>query len=189
MDGPAKVCGTADFPGDIHLHDLAYGVLFTSPMARGRIVRMDTSIALEGAGVLDVLTYRNVGNAVAPIGHIMADGWANSTLRPLASPRSITPARSLPSLWLRRSSRRRPPRWRFEPAMKQRRTSANSATWVRPRSRSPACAKASRVATPATSMPRLRRLPPASTRATPRRSSTIIRSSCRRRLASGTTIC
>ncbi|MGI4730679.1 MAG: xanthine dehydrogenase family protein molybdopterin-binding subunit [Janthinobacterium lividum] len=61
-------------------------MLVTSPMARGRIVRMDTSIALQGGGVLDILTYRNVGNAVAPIGHMMADGWANSTLRPLASP-------------------------------------------------------------------------------------------------------
>ncbi|WP_267394358.1 MULTISPECIES: xanthine dehydrogenase family protein molybdopterin-binding subunit [unclassified Sphingomonas] len=86
IDGPAKVCGTADFPGDIHPRDLAYGVLVTSPMARGRIVRMDTSAALQGPGVLDILTYRNVGNAVAPVGHMMADGWANSTLRPLASP-------------------------------------------------------------------------------------------------------
>jgi xanthine dehydrogenase YagR molybdenum-binding subunit len=86
IDGPAKVCGTAAFPGDIHPHDLAYGVLVTSPMARGRIVRMDTSVARQGAGVLDILTYHNVGNAVAPVGHMMADGWANSTLRPLASP-------------------------------------------------------------------------------------------------------
>jgi xanthine dehydrogenase YagR molybdenum-binding subunit len=86
IDGPAKVCGAADFPGDIHPHDLAYGVLVTSPVARGRIVRMDTSVASQGAGVLDVLTYRNVGNAVAPVDHMMAGGWANSTLRPLASP-------------------------------------------------------------------------------------------------------
>ncbi|WP_010216105.1 xanthine dehydrogenase family protein molybdopterin-binding subunit [Sphingomonas sp. PAMC 26621] len=86
IDGPAKVCGTAEFPGDVHPEHMAYGVLVTSPMARGRIVRMDTTAALQGAGVLDILTWRNVGNAVAPIGHMMADGWANSTLRPLASP-------------------------------------------------------------------------------------------------------
>ncbi|WP_010163045.1 xanthine dehydrogenase family protein molybdopterin-binding subunit [Sphingomonas sp. PAMC 26617] len=86
IDGPAKVCGTAAFPGDVHPKHMAYGVLVTSPMARGRIVRMDTTEALQGAGVLDILTWRNVANAVAPIGHMMADGWANSTLRPLASP-------------------------------------------------------------------------------------------------------
>ncbi|WP_267389207.1 xanthine dehydrogenase family protein molybdopterin-binding subunit [Sphingomonas sp. GC_Shp_3] len=85
IDGPAKVCGAAEFPGDFHPRDLAYGVLVTSPMARGRIVRMDTSVAQRSPGVLDILTYRNVGNAVAPVGHMMADGWANSTLRPLAS--------------------------------------------------------------------------------------------------------
>ena len=86
IDGPAKVCGTADFPGDIHPRDLAYGVLVTSPMARGRIIRMDVSAALQSPGVLDILSYRNVGNGVAPVGHMMTDGWANSTLRPLASP-------------------------------------------------------------------------------------------------------
>lgn len=86
IDGPAKVCGTAEFPGDVHPQGLVHGVLVTSPMARGRIAEMDTSMALQGAGVLDILTHLNVGNAVAPIGHAMSGGWANSTRRPLASP-------------------------------------------------------------------------------------------------------
>jgi len=46
---------------------------------------MDCSAASRALGVLDVLTWQNVGNAVAPVGHMMAGGWANSTLRPLAS--------------------------------------------------------------------------------------------------------
>ena len=85
VDGPAKVRGSAQFPGDVHLPGQAHAVLVTSPMARGRIVRIDTPAVLAMPGVLDILTYHNVGDRVRPVGHVLEDGWANSTLRPLAS--------------------------------------------------------------------------------------------------------
>ncbi|MGI4877912.1 MAG: xanthine dehydrogenase family protein molybdopterin-binding subunit [Janthinobacterium lividum] len=85
IDGPAKVCGSAQYPGDVRLSRQAYGVLVTSPVARGRIARLDRTTALAMPGVLDVLTYQNMANRVRHVGHALDDGWANSTLRPLAS--------------------------------------------------------------------------------------------------------
>ena len=85
-DGPAKVRGEAQYPGDVSLPRQAYGVLVTSPMARGRITRLDPSGTLAMPGVLDVLTYQNMANRVRHVGHALDDGWANSSLRPLASP-------------------------------------------------------------------------------------------------------
>ncbi len=86
IDGRAKVTGAAEFPGDVHPDGMVYAVLVTSPMARGRITRLDPASALAMPGVLDILGHHNVGEAVRPVGHLMAGGWVNSTVRPLASP-------------------------------------------------------------------------------------------------------
>ena len=85
IDGPAKVSGVADYPGDVRLPQQAYGVLVTSPMARGRITRLDPGPVLQMPGVLDVLSHKNMANRVRHVGHTLDDGWANSSLRPLAS--------------------------------------------------------------------------------------------------------
>ncbi len=86
IDGPAKVKGEAEFAGDVHPQGMVYAVLVTSPVARGRITRLDPAPALAMPGVSDVLSHLNVGNAVAQVGHALSGGWANSTARPLAGP-------------------------------------------------------------------------------------------------------
>ncbi|HVW91548.1 MAG TPA: xanthine dehydrogenase family protein molybdopterin-binding subunit [Devosia sp.] len=82
IDGRLKVTGEARYPADIPAANLAYGVLATSSIAKGRIARLDTSVARAVRGVLDIFTYENVGNAIAPLQF----GQAGSTsITPLAS--------------------------------------------------------------------------------------------------------
>jgi xanthine dehydrogenase YagR molybdenum-binding subunit len=45
IDGTAKVCGVAAYPGDAYPERLAHGVLVTSAIARGRITTLDDSAA------------------------------------------------------------------------------------------------------------------------------------------------
>jgi xanthine dehydrogenase YagR molybdenum-binding subunit len=59
VDGRAKVTGAAKYAGEFNVDGLAYGEVVESTIAKGRIVRIDTSEALRVAGVLDVLTHRN----------------------------------------------------------------------------------------------------------------------------------
>jgi len=59
VDGPAKVTGKAKYAGEFNVSGLAYGTVVESTIAKGRIVRIDTSEALQVAGVLDVLTHEN----------------------------------------------------------------------------------------------------------------------------------
>jgi xanthine dehydrogenase YagR molybdenum-binding subunit len=59
IDGPAKVTGAARYAADYNVPGLAYAALVESAIARGRIVRIDASEALQVAGVMDVLTHDN----------------------------------------------------------------------------------------------------------------------------------
>jgi xanthine dehydrogenase YagR molybdenum-binding subunit len=59
IDGPAKVTGAARYAADYNVPGLAYAALIESTIARGRIVRIDASEALQVAGVMDVLTHDN----------------------------------------------------------------------------------------------------------------------------------
>ena len=86
IDGPGKVSGRASYAGDMRLPGMAHARLVRSPIARGRITAIGRDAVLALPGVLDVLSFAEVGEAVRPVGHIMAGGWANSTARPLASP-------------------------------------------------------------------------------------------------------
>lgn len=86
IDGPLKVCGVADFPGDTILPGMAHAALAVSAIACGRITQIYREAATAMPGVLLVLTYEDVGEAIAPIKHLMAGGWANSSWRPLSSP-------------------------------------------------------------------------------------------------------
>ncbi|MGI4857062.1 MAG: xanthine dehydrogenase family protein molybdopterin-binding subunit [Janthinobacterium lividum] len=86
IDGVAKVTGTATYALDQSLPDLAYAVVLTCPIALGRIRSIDTQAARNVAGVLEILTWENVGDAIQPVGHVLSGGYANSTLRPLAAP-------------------------------------------------------------------------------------------------------
>jgi xanthine dehydrogenase YagR molybdenum-binding subunit len=59
VDGRAKVTGAAKYAAEFNHPGLAYGSVVASTIAKGRIVRIDTSDALRVAGVIDVLTHQN----------------------------------------------------------------------------------------------------------------------------------
>lgn len=59
VDGRAKVTGQAKYAAELPAPDLAYGVVVSSPAAKGRIVAIDTQAALAVPGVVEVLTHLN----------------------------------------------------------------------------------------------------------------------------------
>jgi xanthine dehydrogenase YagR molybdenum-binding subunit len=59
VDGLAKVTGAAKYASEFNTADLAHASVVTTPIAKGRITRIDASEALSVAGVIDVLTHRN----------------------------------------------------------------------------------------------------------------------------------
>jgi xanthine dehydrogenase YagR molybdenum-binding subunit len=59
IDGRAKVTGAAKYAAEFNVSGLAHGSVVASTIAKGRIVRIDTSDALRIEGVIDVLTHQN----------------------------------------------------------------------------------------------------------------------------------
>ena len=59
VDGFTKVTGAAKYAAEFNVPGLAYGSVVTSTIAKGRILRIDPSVALRVKGVLDVLTHEN----------------------------------------------------------------------------------------------------------------------------------
>ncbi len=59
VDGPAKVTGTATYAGEFTTEGLCHGVVVSSAIARGRIVRIDSAAAEAMAGVVAVITHEN----------------------------------------------------------------------------------------------------------------------------------
>lgn len=59
LDGRMKVTGAARYGSDVPVRNPAYGCLITSPIAKGRIIDIDTSAALRVPGVLAVFTHDN----------------------------------------------------------------------------------------------------------------------------------
>ena len=59
LDGHAKVTGAAKYAAEHGASDLTYGAVVESTIAKGRIVRINTSEAKRVAGVIDVLTHEN----------------------------------------------------------------------------------------------------------------------------------
>jgi len=59
VEGRAKVTGTARYPSEFPLDNLAHAVVVQSTIANGRIRTIDTSAAEAATGVLAILTYRN----------------------------------------------------------------------------------------------------------------------------------
>jgi len=66
VDGIAKVTGAARFASDEPVANPAYGYLVTSAVARGRIGSFELERARAVPGVLDILTYQNVGDQAKP---------------------------------------------------------------------------------------------------------------------------
>ena len=58
VKGIDKVTGRAKYTADVALSGLAYGVIFDSAIALGRVVEIDTSAA-EGEGILAIITHLN----------------------------------------------------------------------------------------------------------------------------------
>jgi xanthine dehydrogenase YagR molybdenum-binding subunit len=59
VDGRAKVTGAAKYAADYNTKGLIHGCVVTSRIAKGAVVRIDTSEALRVDGVIDVLTHDN----------------------------------------------------------------------------------------------------------------------------------
>src|SRR5215468_5726166 len=58
-DGRAKVTGAAKYAAEYNTPGLAYASVVSSTIAKGRILRIDTSAALRLKGVIDVLTHQH----------------------------------------------------------------------------------------------------------------------------------
>jgi xanthine dehydrogenase YagR molybdenum-binding subunit len=59
VDGPAKVTGLAKYAGEFAAPDLAYGVVVSSAIAKGRIKRIDAAAAEAVPGIVKVITHEN----------------------------------------------------------------------------------------------------------------------------------
>ncbi|MFG5119101.1 xanthine dehydrogenase family protein molybdopterin-binding subunit [Methylorubrum sp. POS3] len=87
IDGRAKVTGATRYASDIALPGVAHAALVTSPIVRGRILGFDLDAARAMPGLLGIFTHRDFADAIRPVAHLMAGGYANTSHRPLGSDR------------------------------------------------------------------------------------------------------
>jgi xanthine dehydrogenase YagR molybdenum-binding subunit len=66
IDGIAKVTGAARYPSDEQVVNPAYAYLVTSSIARGHITAFKLDNAKAERGVLDILTFENIGSGFKP---------------------------------------------------------------------------------------------------------------------------
>jgi xanthine dehydrogenase YagR molybdenum-binding subunit len=66
VDGRQKVTGAARYAGDVPHERRAHAVLVQSPIARGRILSLDTRAARSARGVVAVLTHENAPRLQRP---------------------------------------------------------------------------------------------------------------------------
>ena len=59
IDGPAKATGAAPYAGDVKADRMAFGVIVTATIGRGRITGINTDMARQMPGVLLVMTHQN----------------------------------------------------------------------------------------------------------------------------------
>jgi xanthine dehydrogenase YagR molybdenum-binding subunit len=59
VDGRAKVTGAAQYAAEFDAPNLAYGIVVSSAIAKGRITSIDASAALAVPGVIQVFTHEN----------------------------------------------------------------------------------------------------------------------------------
>lgn len=83
IDGAAKVTGTALYGADEPVRGAVFAALATSPIARGRIVAIDDSVARAMPGVLEIFTHENVGKALKPGKTMMEGGHLSQNGAPL----------------------------------------------------------------------------------------------------------
>ncbi len=87
IDGLPKVTGQALYGADHLLPHPAHAALVTAPIARGRVVSIDESAVRAMPGVLEVLTWRNVGKAVKGGKALLDGGYQAQAHAPLSSNR------------------------------------------------------------------------------------------------------
>ncbi len=66
IDARLKVTGEARFAADIPVNNVAYGVLVTSDIARGAVRSINLDAARATPGVLDIISYGDVGTLAKP---------------------------------------------------------------------------------------------------------------------------
>jgi xanthine dehydrogenase YagR molybdenum-binding subunit len=87
IDGRLKVTGAANYGADMTVSNPAYAFLVTSAIARGEITAIEEDQTRAIPGVLDILTYKNVGDAVKTGKFFAAQGYMGSSITPLKSSR------------------------------------------------------------------------------------------------------
>lgn len=87
VDGRLKVTGSARYASDLHGPGPAHAYLRTSAIARGRITGIDETAARRVPGVLEILTFRNVGDRIKPGKTFAEHGYMGTSIAPLFSDR------------------------------------------------------------------------------------------------------
>lgn len=87
VDGIPKVTGQAHYGADEPVANPAYAWIVTAGIARGRIRKLDVTIAKDMPGVLDVLTHENVGKTIKGGRHLLNFGHMATAHAPLRSNR------------------------------------------------------------------------------------------------------
>jgi xanthine dehydrogenase YagR molybdenum-binding subunit len=87
IDGLLKVTGRARYASDTPVANVAFACLRTSAIARGRIVRIDDTVACMMPGVLDVFTHMNVGEVIRPGKMSSSGGYMHGSIAPLRDDR------------------------------------------------------------------------------------------------------
>jgi len=59
LEGKLKVTGAAKYAAEYQVDDLLYGYVVSSPITKGKIVKIDITKAMAIPGVVDVLSYKN----------------------------------------------------------------------------------------------------------------------------------
>ncbi len=85
VDGYDKVTGTARYGSDFAPGNSAWAFLKTSAIGKGRIIDFDERAARAVPGVIEILTYHDVGERVASGKMMLPDGYMGSTIQPLRS--------------------------------------------------------------------------------------------------------
>ena len=84
VDSREKVTGRARYGSDFDGGQRpAFAYLVTSPIARGRIAALDETAARATPGVIDILSYRNVGERIKPGKTFQKKGYMGSSMAPL----------------------------------------------------------------------------------------------------------
>ena len=84
-DARVKVTGGALYAADVSLPDTAFAYLLSSRIAKGRIKAFDLRAAKALPGVLDILTYETIGEAIHKVKYMTEGGPASNSIMPLGS--------------------------------------------------------------------------------------------------------